>query len=139
MALIADLEAQGRIKRQVFTAEEITETLQRARDELDAARMVAGKHPETAFKLAYEAMFLAGSALLQKDGYRLGADGHHKTLVDYLEQRIGPLDMGLVNELDEARKKRNWSFYDRRKITNRELQHILATADRFVEFISNLL
>ena len=131
--------AQGRIRRQRFSKEEIEETLRRAGDELDAAHMIAGKHAESAFELAYNAMFLVGTALMQQDGYRTSADGHHRSLVEYLEERIGALDMGLVNELDEARKRRNLTFYDRRRVTQRELGHILSAADLFVRFATQLI
>lgn len=139
MTRIDDLFSQGKIRRQRFNPKEVEQTLQRARDELDAAQMVAEKHNESAFELAYNAMFLAATALMQQDGLRTAAEGHHRTLVDYLEERIGALDMGLVNELDEARKRRNLTFYDRRRITNRELQHMLMAADLFVEFMGGLI
>jgi len=139
MSHIDDMVARGRIRRQAFRPDEVMQTLQRAQDELDAALMVAQKHNESAFELAYNAMFLAGTALMQRDGFRTSADGHHRTLVEYLEERIGVLDMGLINELDEARKRRNWTFYDRRRITNKELQHTLDAADRFLKFVTQLI
>ena len=138
MTRIDDLFSQGKIRRQRFKPEEVEQTLQRARDELDAAQMVAEKHNESAFELADNAMFLAATALMQQDGLRTAAEGR-RTLVEYLEERIGALDMGLVNELDEARKRRNLTFYDRRRITNRELQHMLTAADLFVEFMGGLI
>lgn len=139
MAQTDELIAQGRIRKQRFAPDEVAQTLLRARDELDAAQMVAQKHNESAFELAYNAMFLAATALMQSDGYRTSSEGHHRTLVEYLEGRIGALDMGLVNELDEARKKRNWTFYDRRRVTNRELEHILAAAEQFLAFVPSLM
>ena len=138
MTRIDDLFSQGKIRRQRFKPEEVEQTLQRARDELDAAQMVAEKHNESAFELADNAMFLAATALMQQDGLRTAAEGR-RTPVEYLEERIGALDMGLVNELDEARKRRNLTFYDRRRITNRELQHMLTAADLFVEFMGGLI
>jgi len=84
-------------------------------------------------------MYLAGTAIMQQDGYRTSAEGHHRTLVEYLEDRIGALDMGLVNDLDEARKRRNLTFYDRRRITKREFSHILGAADGFLRFAMQLI
>lgn len=130
---------QGRLRQQRFKQNEVDETLQRAAEELAAARMLAQSHLESAFELAYNAMFLAGTAIMQHDGFRTAADGHHRTLVEYLEDRIGALDMGLVNDLDEARKRRNLTFYDRRRVTRRELSHILSAADAFVRFAAQLI
>ncbi len=135
MGHIEDLVARGRIRRQTFTDEEIVQTWQRAREELGAAHAVADRYPSSAFELSYAAMFLAGTSLMQSDGYRAVSDGHHRTLVEYLEERLGVLDMGLVNELDEARKKRNWTIYASRRATRKEVQHCLAAAEQFLALI----
>jgi len=129
------LEAAGRIKREAITIEEVVEALERAREELEAAREIAERFPSSSFELAYNVMLFAATALLYSEGYRASVEGHHKTLVEFAEASLGPPHVRLIDEFDEARKKRHRTVYAYRKVTRREASHALEIAQSFIEAV----
>jgi hypothetical protein len=77
----SNLEATGRIRREALTIEEVTEALERAKEELEAAREIAERFPSSAFELAYNVMLFAATALLYGEGYRASVEGHPEGLL----------------------------------------------------------
>jgi uncharacterized protein (UPF0332 family) len=129
------LEAAGRIKREAIAIEEVMEALERAKEELEAAREIAERFPSSSFELAYNVMLFAATALLYGEGYRASVERHHKTLVEFAEVSLGPSHVHLIDEFDEARKKRHRTIYDYRKVTRREASHALKVAQRLIEAV----
>ncbi len=129
------LEAAGRIRREAIAIEEVIEALERANEELEAAREIAKRYPSSALELAYNAMLFAATALLYSEGYRAGVEGHHKTLVEFAEAGLGPSHIHLIDEFDEVRKKRHRTVYDHRRATRREANHVLGVAQRLIEVV----
>lgn len=129
------LETAGRIRREAIAIEEVIEALERAREELEAAREIAERFPSSSFELAYNVMLFAATALLHGEGYRASVEGHHKTLVEFAEASLGPSHVHLIDEFDEARKKRHRTIYDYRKATRREASHALEVAQRLIEAV----
>jgi len=119
------LETAGRIRREAIAVKEVMEALERAREELEAAREIAERFPSSSFELAYNVMLFAATALLHGEGYRASVEGHHKTLVEFAEASLGPSHVDLVDEFDEARKKRHRTIYDYRKATRREAKRVM--------------
>ena len=129
------LETEGRIRREAIAIEEVVEALERAKEELEAAREIAERFPSSSFELTYNAMLFAATALIYGEGYRASVEGHHKTLVEFAEASLGPSHVRLIDEFDEARKKRYRTVYAYRKATRREASHALEIAQRFIEIV----
>jgi len=129
------LETAGRIRREAIAVKEVVEALERAREELEAAKEIAERFPSSSFELAYNVMLFAATALLHGEGYRASVEGHHKTLVEFAEASLGPSHVDLVDEFDEARKKRHRTIYDYRKATRREASHALEVAQTLIEAV----
>ena len=134
-----ELERRGWIRRQAIAPEEIQGVLERAEEELSAARELAARFPSSSFELAYNAMLLAATALLYSEGYRAGVERHHKTLVEFTESCLGQPHPRLVNEFDRARRKRHRTVYGQYRATKQEANHALSVAQQLLEVISQKL
>jgi len=134
-----ELERGGWIRREAITPEEIQGVLERAEEELSAARELAARFPSSSFELAYNAMLLAATALLYNEGYRASVERHHKTLVEFTESCLGQPYPRLVDEFDRARRKRHRTVYGQYRATRQEANHVLNVAQELLEVISHKL
>jgi hypothetical protein len=62
--------------------------------------------------IAYNAALQSATAALAASGYRVSREAHHYRVIQSLSFTIGA-DKNLVNQLDQFRKKRNISDYER--------------------------
>jgi hypothetical protein len=68
--------------------------------------------PEWAFNIAYNAMHQAGRAILFHQGFRAVGEGHHATLIRFLEIALGSASDDMLAVMDRMRRKRNRATYD---------------------------
>ncbi len=133
---ISDLEQRGLLRRHQAALEEVKQALARASDELEAARLLVGSHPASAYELAYNAMLFAVSALLYASGYRAAAERHHATLVEFAEERLRSPHRLLIDEFDAARKKRHHAVYEQRAVSQKEARHALDIAAKLIAAVA---
>jgi len=66
-------------------------------------------------------------------GYRTVGEGHHATVVRFLEIGLGPHHEDALAVMDRMRRKRNRATYDMvGTISRKEAEEAVATARRFV-------
>ena len=71
-----------------------------------------GLSPDWHLNIAYNAALQSATAALAASGYRVSREAHHYRVIQSLSLTIGA-DKNLVNQLDQFRKKRNISDYER--------------------------
>ncbi len=118
---------------------EIRELVSVASREIDDAVAVAS--PEGRLGHAHNACLALAAAALASHGYRVrkGSPAHHWRLLESLEY-TADLSPGAVKELQDYRKKRSLSIYERTGIvTETEAGSALAAARRLMALISENL
>ncbi len=129
----SELLEDGRIKRGRFSRKQVEDRIEIARRDLETAEEIAGTSPDWAFNIAYNAMHQAGRAFLFHRGYRTVGEGHHATVVRFLELTLGAEHRDALAVMDRMRRKRNRATYDSVGIISRkEVQEAAATAREFV-------
>ena len=136
----SELLDAGRVKRGRFSRKQVEDRVQIARRDLETAGEIAETSPDWAFNIAYNAMHQAGRAFLFHGGYRTVGEGHHATVVRFLEISLGAEHQDVLAIMDRMRRKRNRATYDSVGIISRkEVQEAVATAREFVAEIMKLL
>ncbi|MCI0409774.1 MAG: hypothetical protein L0191_14630 [Acidobacteria bacterium] len=93
--------------------------------------------PEWAFNIAYNAMHQAGRAFMFHAGYRAVGEGHHATVVRFLEIALGSQFEDTLALLDRMRRKRNRATYDTvGTISRKETNEAMSVAAEFVAEIA---
>jgi len=89
------------------------------------------------FNIAYNAILQAATAALAAAGYRAGRDSHHYRVLQSLALTVA-LDESILRQLDEFRKKRNLTGYERvGAVSDGELQEIIQAARTVRERVEN--
>jgi len=101
----SELVDDGRIKRGRFSCKQVEDCLRIARRDLATAAAVIETSPEWSFNIAYNAMHQAGRAFMFRAGYRTVGQGHHATVVRFLEIGLGPRHEDALALMDRMRRK----------------------------------
>ena len=132
----SELLDDGRVRRGQFSRKQVESCIDLARRDLDTASTVIGASPEWAFNIAYNAMHQAGRAFMLHTGYRPAGEGHHVTVVRFLEAGLGSGYEDMLVLMDRMRRKRNRATYDRvGTIARKEAEEATTTARKFVEIV----
>ena len=133
----SELRDEGRVKRGRFSRRQVEDCLAIAGRDLEAAESLIDTSPEWAFNIAYNAMHQAGRAYMFHAGYRTVGEGHHGTVVRFLEIALGRDYEETLMLLDRMRRKRNRATYDTvGTISRREAAEAISTARQFVAVIA---
>jgi len=129
----SELVDDGRIQRGRFSQKQVEDCLRIAERDLATAAALTETSPEWAFNIAYNAMYQAGRALMFQAGYRTVGEGHHATVVRFLEIALGPRHEDTVALIDRMRRKRNRATYDTvGTISRKEAEEAIVAARQFV-------
>lgn len=133
----SELLNDGRIKRGRFSGTQVEDCLRIARRDLTTAATVIETSPEWAFNIAYNALHQAGRAFRFHAGYRTVGEGHHATVVRFLEIGLEPSHGDTLALIDRMRRKRNRATYDMvGTISHKEAKEAIAAAREFVAEIA---
>ncbi|HEY6347856.1 MAG TPA: hypothetical protein VI636_00460 [Candidatus Angelobacter sp.] len=61
--------------------------------------------------------------------------GHHKAIIEFCEQNLGPHHVSLLHIFDRMRRKRNQVFYDVGAITQSEAKNAVDAAEKYLKLI----
>lgn len=104
---------------------------------METARTVIETSPEWAFNIAYNAMHQAGRAFMFDAGFRAVGEGHHVTVIRFLEIALGNEFGDTLALLDRMRRKRNRATYDTvGTVSQKEAGEAITTAEDFVTEIA---
>jgi uncharacterized protein (UPF0332 family) len=90
---------------------QILNTIKRSRRKIKSAKIILEDDQENSYQLAYEAMLLAGRALVYSFGCRPRAAGSHKIVVDFVRKVLGSETSTLVYKFNKMRKQRHYLVY----------------------------
>jgi len=133
----SELLDDRRVKRGRFSRQQVEGCLAIAGRDLEAADFLIDTSPEWAFNIAYNAMHQAGRAYVFHAGYRAVGEGHHATVVRFLEIGLGRDYEETLMLLDRMRRKRNRATYDTvGTISRREATEAILAAREFANAIA---
>lgn len=124
---------EGRIKQGRFAPRQVKDCLGIARRDLATAATVLPASPEWAFNIAYNAMHQAGRAFMFHQGFRAVGEGHHATVIRFLEIGLGSAHEEALALMDRMRRMRNRATYDAvGTIARKEAAEAISAARDFV-------
>jgi uncharacterized protein (UPF0332 family) len=136
----SELLDQGRIKPGHFARRQVEDCLRIARRDLGTAKVVIENSSEWAFNIAYNAMHQAGRSFMFHSGYRVAGQGHHATVVRFLEISLESEYEEMLALMDRMRRKRNRATYDMvGTISSEEAEDAISTAREFVARMERLV
>lgn len=131
---------QGRIKVYAARPNEINQLLQVATRDLLTASQNLENAPDWAYSIAYNSILQAGRALMLNDGYRPRGGEQHGSVVEFVEEKLGPSYVGQVRLFDQMRRKRHRVIYEVSGLISRtEAEQAVAFAKSFVEKINEII
>jgi len=99
------------IKKDNIEPSQVLNIIKKSRRSIKSAKLIMEDDSENSYQLAYEAMLLAGRALVFSFGFRPRAAGSHKIVVDFLKEVLGEETKTLVYKFNKMRKKRHYLIY----------------------------
>jgi len=127
---------EGKIQRKGVSFKEVDRVFSRAQRVLKSAELLLEKDEESAYQLSYEAMMLAGRALIFSFGLKPRTVGAHAITVEFCQSILGEKYKLLVEKFNRARKKRNYLIYGTGIIISpTEAKNLIKTAKEFLKVI----
>ncbi len=115
--------------------DQIRRRLERAKIDLNNAKLLLKSDQIGAFRMAYDSMLQAGISLLLSYGYRPEVKGFHKTVVDFAKEVLAKDYAVLTRQFDQMRKNRNDAIYDTIVISGKEAKDSIETAKSLLDKI----
>ncbi len=129
-----------RIERDPGVRGQVAQQLSSARRDLQTARKLLADEDEWAFNIAYNAMLLAGRAVMFSEGYRPTSMGGHVAVIEFLRLRLGSSFTEAVQTLDRMRRQRHRIMYDAPGTVSRgQIREAVQTAEQFILQIERFL
>jgi len=131
----------GLIKEENIGFDQINKLIERAFRNIKSAKvLIKDDDKEGAFRFAYEAMLLAGRALVFSYGFRPRSIGSHKIVVDFVSEVLGKNYKLLAQKFDRMRRKRNYLIYGiGLAISDKEARDAVDNAKEFLEVIKKII
>ncbi|MCG2701254.1 HEPN domain-containing protein [Candidatus Parcubacteria bacterium] len=131
----------GLLKQEQIGFNQVNKVLDRAYKNIKSAKtLLKDDDEEGSFQFAYEAMLLAGRALVFSYSLRPRAVGSHKIVIDFTEKIIGKEYKIFVQKFDKMRRKRNYLIYGvGLMISETEAENAIKTAEEFMERIKEII
>lgn len=111
MEKIKSFIEKGLIKKDNIEPSQVLNIIKKSRRSIKSAKLIMKDDSENSYQLAYEAMLLAGRALVFSFGFRPRAAGSHKIVVDFSKEILGKETTTLVYKFNKMRKKRHYLIY----------------------------
>ena len=133
MSNLSQLIDRKLLKEERFSPKQITKVISKSNRMLKSAQIVLDdKDFECAYQLAYEAMLLAGRALLFSLNLRPRALGSHKIVIEAMKEILGKEKI-LVTKFDKMRKNRHYLIYGSGlSISETEALNSIESAGKFI-------
>ncbi|MCJ7471447.1 MAG: HEPN domain-containing protein [Actinobacteria bacterium] len=112
MKTIKEFIDKGLIKKDdSIDSSQVLSVIKKSRRSIKSAKLLIEDDQENSYQLAYEAMLLAGRALVFSFGFRPRAAGPHKIVVDFSKKVLGKEIATLVFKFNKMRKRRHYLVY----------------------------
>ena len=131
---------QGRIKPYNARPEEIQQLLKVASRDLAAAARNLEEAPDWAYSMAYNAILQTSRALMLNEGYRPRGSDQHATVVEFAQEKLGPVLAEQVSLFDQMRRKRHRVIYEvAGLISKREAEQAVKFANSFMAKLTEVI
>jgi len=136
-----ELVKKGLLRKEKIGFNQIGKVLDKAIRNIKSAKiLLKDSDEEGSFQLAYQAMLLAGRALVFSYGLRPRAVGSHKIVVDFAEKVLGKEYKILTYKFNKMRKKRHYLIYGiELTVSETEVENAIQTAQDFIEKIKEII
>lgn len=137
MKIIQEFIEKGLIKKDdTIDSSQVLSVLKKARRSIKSAKLLIEDDQENSYQLAYEAMLLAGRALVFSFGFRPRAAGSHKIVVDFSKKVLGKEIATLVFKFNKMRKIRHYLIYGTGLyISEIDSRNALSSAIKFLKHV----
>lgn len=137
MKIIQEFIEKGLIKKDdAIDSSQVLSVLKKARRSIKSAKLLIEDDQENSYQLAYEAMLLAGRALVFSFGFRPRAAGSHKIVVDFSKKVLGKEIATLVFKFNKMRKIRHYLIYGTGLyISEIDSRNALSSAIKFLKHV----
>lgn len=130
------LLGENKVQEKSISAIEVKAVFAKAQKTLCSSEHLLGEDEESAYQLAYEAMLIAGRALMFSCGVKPRTVGAHKITIEFCEAFLGWKYRLFIEKLDRARKKRHYLIYGVGQIISpTEVKNLIETAKEFLNII----
>lgn len=118
----------------------IRTVLDKSRRNIQSAKLLMDDDHENSYQLAYEAMLLAGRALVFSFGFRPRALGSHIIVVDFSKKVLGKKIAALVFKFNKMRKIRHYLIYGSGlSISEIDMKNAISSATKFLKEVENFI
>lgn len=129
-----------RIEREPAARGQMDQQLSAAHRDLETARGLLASGNEWAYSIAYNAMLLAGRAVMFSEGYRPTTTGGHAAVVDFLRLRLGQSFTNVIQTMDRMRRQRHRITYDAPgTVSPSQIREAVQIAGQFIAQVERLL
>ena len=129
-----------RIEREPRVRGQVAQQLSSARRDLKTARRLLADEDEWAYNIAYNAMLLAGRAVMFSEGYRPTSAGGHVAVIEFLRIWSGSSSTEVVQTMDRMRRQRHRIMYDAPgTVSGDQIREAVQTAEQFILQIERFL
>lgn len=132
---------QGLLRKEKIGFDQIDKIIERTKRNIKSARtLIKDGDLEGGFRFAYEAMLLAGRALVFSYGLKPRATGSHKIVIDFTAEILGDKYKALTQRFNKMRKKRNYLIYGMGlAVSSVEAENAINMAGKFLEVIEKFI
>ena len=137
MKTIQEFIDKGLIKKDDnMDSSQVLGVLKKSRRSIKSAKLLIEDDQENSYQLAYEAMLLAGRALVFSFGFRPRAAGSHKIVVDFSKKVLGKEIATLVFKFNKMRKIRHYLVYGiGLYISEVDSRNAISSAVKFLRYV----
>jgi uncharacterized protein (UPF0332 family) len=119
---------------------QIRSVLEKSQRSIKSARLLIDDDRDNSCQLAYEAMLLAGRALVFSFGFRPRAIGSHRIVGDFSKKVLGKETAKLVFKFNKMRKKRHYLIYGSGfSISEVDSRNAISSAAKFLKDVENFI
>ena len=119
---------------------QIKSVLEKSQRCIKSAKLLIDDDQENSYQLAYEAMLLAGRALVFSFGFRPRALGSHKIVVDFSKKVLGKGIATIVFKFNKMRKIRHYLIYGSGlSISEVDTKNAISSATKFLKEVKNFI
>jgi len=119
---------------------QIKNILEKSQRCIKSAKLLIDDDQENSYQLAYEAMLLAGRALVFSFGFRPRALGSHKIVVDFSKKVLGKGIATIVFKFNKMRKIRHYLIYGSGlSISEVDTKNAISSATKFLKEVKNFI
>jgi uncharacterized protein (UPF0332 family) len=132
---------KGLVKEEKIDFAQIEKIIKKAHRSIKSAKvLLEDNDSEGSYQLSYEAMLLAGRALVFSYNYRPRTAGSHKIVVEFSEKVLGEKDFVIVSKFDRMRKNRHYLIYGSGlAISETEAKNAIISANKFVSEVEKII